>query len=204
MLRKLAYGVCTHESVGQERSAGQGLRRASKGEPDSGNHGGSVSGQHDYKSASRRYRSIKKRGKQAIGKSKGGWTTKIHLVAADARTVVSFSLSRGQAHDAPEGRKLLRTLETNGPKRFLLMDRAYEGESTRALAAEIGYQPVVPPKQNRKDPWEYDRVIYKRRNEIERLFRRLKRFRRVATRFDKLDMMFAGFLTFCFIIDSLI
>src|SRR6267378_2296481 len=48
---------------------------------------------------------FKKNGPQAIGKSRGGWNTKIHLVAADARTAVAFSLSPGQAHDAPEGRK---------------------------------------------------------------------------------------------------
>ena len=52
----------------------------------------------------------KKNGPQAIDKSRGGWITKIHLVATDARTAVTFSLSPGQAHDAPEGRKLLRRL----------------------------------------------------------------------------------------------
>ena len=52
---------------------------------------------------------LKKNGPQSIGKSRGGWTTKIHMVAADARTAVTFSLSPGQAHDAPEGRKLLGT-----------------------------------------------------------------------------------------------
>lgn len=83
------------------------------------------------------------------------------------------------------------------------MDRAYEGDETLQLARELGYLPVVPPKCNRLVPWEYDRVLYRRRNEIERLFRRLKGFRRVFSRFDKLDVMFAAFVLFALIIDAL-
>lgn len=49
----------------------------------------------------------------------------------------------------------------------LLMDRAYEGDKMRAIAKKLGYNPVVPPKKNRIDPWEYDRMLYKRRNEVE-------------------------------------
>ena len=71
------------------------------------------------------------------------------------------------------------------------MDRAYEGDETLQLARELGYVPVVPPNPNRRVPWEYDRVLYRRRNEIERLFRRLKGYRRIFSRFDKLDVVFA-------------
>jgi transposase len=53
----------------------------------------------------------------------------------------------------------------------LLMDRAYEGNDTRQLVQDLGMIPVVPPKSNRLHPWEYDRALYKKRNEIERLFR---------------------------------
>ena len=76
----------------------------------------------------------------------------------------------------------------------MLMDRAYEGEETRQLVLDLGFEPVVPPKTNRKDPWDYDRDLYKRRNEVERLFRRLKGFRRIFSRFEKLDIMFRAFL----------
>lgn len=58
---------------------------------------------------------LEKNGPQAIGKSRGGWNTKIHLLAADARTAVTLSLSPGQAHDAPEGRELLRRLGGKRP-----------------------------------------------------------------------------------------
>ena len=83
------------------------------------------------------------------------------------------------------------------------MDRAYEGNETRQLAIDLGYIPVVPPLSTRVEPWEYDRQLYKRRNEVERVFRRLKGFRRVFSRFDKLDVMFAAFVVFALIIEAL-
>lgn len=87
----------------------------------------------------------------------------------------------------------------------MLMDRAYEGDSMRAKVAEKGYIPVVPPKSNRKEPWDYDRKLYKRRNEIERYFLRLKkRFRKIFTRYDKLDVLFRGFIFFAMIVDRLV
>ena len=89
-------------------------------------------------------------------------------------------------------------------KQSLLKDRAYEGDNMRAAAIELGYNPVVPPKKNRIDPWEYDEELYRRRNEVERFFRRIKRFRRVFTRYDKLDIIFAGFILFAMIVDALV
>ena len=121
---------------------------------------------------------------------------------ADARTAVTFSLSPGQAHDAPEGRKLLRRLGHQRAGPALVMDRAYEGDATRQLALDLGFTPVVPPLKTRRKPWVYDREIYKRRNEIERLFRRLKGFRRIFSRFDKLDALFLGFVLFALIYDA--
>lgn len=85
----------------------------------------------------------------------------------------------------------------------LLMDRAYEGNETRQLALDLGFIPVVPPKSNRLEPWDYDRAMYKRRNEVERLFRRLKGYRRVFSRFEKLDLMFLGFISFVLVADGL-
>ncbi len=83
------------------------------------------------------------------------------------------------------------------------MDKAYEGNETRQLAVDLGYLPVVPPLSTRVDPWDYDRELYKRRNEVERVFRRLKGYRRVFTRFDKLDVMFAGFVVVALIVEAL-
>ena len=153
---------------------------------------------------------LKTRGPQAIGRSRGGLTTKIHMVAADARTAITYALSPGQDHDGPHGRELLKQL--GPPKKkpggeqlqlFLVPDRAYEGTETRQLAFALGYTPVIPPKSNRRHPWDYNRRIHKRRNEVERLFRRLKGYRRVFTRYDKLDVIFLAFITLALIHDTL-
>jgi transposase len=106
-----------------------------------------------------------------------------------------------QAHNAAEGRLLLDTIgrlrssETDRPP-FLLMDRAYEDLETRLRAFQRSYGPAVPPKKNRKHPWKYDKARYKRCNEVERMFRRPKRFRRTGTRYDKLDVVFSAFIRF--------
>ena len=155
-VRQLAHHLHAHESLGQVWRPGQSLRattaRASGADQDRSR----VVGQHQRQGASRWHRGSKKNGPQAIGKSRGGWNTKIHLLAADARTAVTFSLSPGQAHDAPEGRELLRRLGAPNRPLHLLMDRAYEGNETRQLALDLGFIPVVPPLRTRVEPWEYD------------------------------------------------
>jgi transposase len=125
------------------------------------------------------------------------------MVAANARTALTFSLSPGQAHDAPAGRELLQTLGGLPRRCRLIMDRAYEGNETRQLALELGFTPVVPPLSTRLEPWSYSKAWYRRRNEIERLFRRLKGFRRIFSRFDKLDVMFMAFLCFSLVVEAL-
>jgi transposase len=96
--------------------------------------------------------------------------------------VEAFSLTAGNVADARAGRLLLETvgpLERTAP---LLTDRAYEDDLTRLTAWQLRFNPVVPPKRNRVRPWDYDEELYQRRNEVERLFRRLKGFRCVFTR----------------------
>ena len=126
------------------------------------------------------------------------------MVTAADRSAVSFSLSGGANHDSPKGMKLLFFTPAYSIGQSLLMDRAYEGDKMRAAARELYCNPVVPPKKNRINPRAYDRELCKRRNEVERFFRRLKRFRRIFTRCDKLDIVFAGFILFAMILDSLV
>ena len=76
------------------------------------------------------------------------------------------------------------------------MNKAYEGDDTRQLVLALGMVPIVPPKVNRVSPWEYDKQMYKKRNEVERLFRRLKGLRRIFSRFDKLDVVFRFLFSF--------
>ena len=71
------------------------------------------------------------------------------------------------------------------------------------MALDLGMHPVVPPKANRLVKCDYDRTIYKRRNEVERLFRRLKGYRRIFSRFEKLDVMYRAFLNFALIVDMI-
>ena len=82
-----------------------------------------------------------------------------------------LKLSLGQAGGVPHGCELLRAGGPAPPDCQLLVACAYEGDETRELARGLGYQPVVPPTLKRLRPWQYDRVAYRRRNEIESLFR---------------------------------
>jgi transposase len=125
------------------------------------------------------------------------------MVAANARTAITFALSPGQASDAVEGRRLLGGIGPLPAPLHLILDKAYEDDQTRQLALDFGFIPVVPPQSNRLQPWEYDRAMYRKRNEIERLFRRLKGFRRIFSRFEKLALLFLGFLTFALIVEAL-
>ena len=202
-IRRLARDLCPGESLGEKRCAASSVSAftATGNHPDSGKH--SESGFHLYQSASGRYGRFEKSGPQSIGRTRGGWNTKLQMVAASDRDGVIFALSAGNCGDAPEGRALLQQLGPVDHSVYLLMDRAYEGDETRALAIRLGYIPVVPPKSNRKNPWDYDKQLYKQRNQVERLFRRIKRFRRIFTRYDKLDIIFLAFVYFALIVDAL-
>ena len=126
------------------------------------------------------------------------------MVTATDRFALTFSLSSGEKNDSPEGMKLLNFTPSFENNEFLLMDRAYQGDNMLLLAKTLGYEPIVPPKSNRLHKWEYDRELYKRRNEVERFFRRIKRFRRIFTRYDKLDILYSSFVLFVMIIDSIV
>jgi transposase len=83
------------------------------------------------------------------------------------------------------------------------MECAYKGNETRRLSLDLGFIPVVPPHPQRLEPWRLKRALYRRRNEIEQLFRRLKGFRRIFSRCDKLDLVFIAFIYFALIVEAL-
>lgn len=92
-----------------------------------------------------------------------------------------------EKHNSPEGIALLEKTTKSEETFYLIMvimDGTYEGDTMRKTVVRLEYAPVVPPKKNRKVPWEYDMELYKQYNEIERFFLRLKRFRRVFSRYD--------------------
>ena len=114
-----------------------------------------------------------------------------------------LKLSPGQTGDAPVGRELLEKRRRSAPPDcLLLMDGAYAGDETLRLARELGYTPIVPPNPNRLNPWKLDRVAYRRRNEIARLFRRLKSYRRVFSRLF-IDVLFTGFIVLALTAEAL-
>src|SRR6201989_214484 len=148
-LRPLAHDLHADESLVQERRSRSGIREVAVG-ADRADQDRGVRARLDLdQGASGRHGRSKKNGPQAIGKSRGGWNTKVHLVAANARTAITFALSPGHAHDAPEGRALLAELGPMPEGLPLLMDRAYEGDETRQLVLSLG---MIPPKSNRIEP----------------------------------------------------
>jgi len=92
-------------------------------------------------------------------------------------------LSGGEAHDCPLAERLIRRVKS--PER-LLGDKAYDSAELREALDERGTKPVVPNRCNRKQPFSFNKRLYKLRWRIENAFNRLKDFRRIATRYDKL------------------
>jgi transposase len=115
-------------------------------------------------------------------------------MSVSARKAVDFILSPGNEHDAPHGRVLMETVGKLKKQIPLVMDKAYADKLTRYTAQDNWFIPVTPPPSHYTYSWEYDKELYKRRSEIERLFRLIQGFRRVFTRYDKLDIMYCGFI----------
>jgi transposase len=131
----------------------------------------------------------RKRGeqKQAIGRSRGGRNTKIHALADARGRILSILLTGGQAHDCPPAQRLIRRTK---PAAKLLGDAAYDSAQLRQWLDDRGTKPVVPNRANRLQPFSFNKTTYKKRHRIENAFGRLKDFRRVFTRYDRLARNF--------------
>jgi len=117
-------------------------------------------------------------------------TSKLHVVADAQGRFVRGCLTAGQRHDAPQALPLLGDLAPA----WLIADRGYDADPLVAALAARGTGAIIPPRRKRRHPRAYDLGRYAQRQAIERLFSRLKQFRRVATRYDKLDMHFLAFI----------
>jgi transposase len=122
-----------------------------------------------------------------LGRSRGGLTTKIHVVVDAQGLPIRLGLTAGQAHDGQIADTLLDRL---GPRTIVLADRAYDADRIRELIQNQGATPNIPPKSNRKWKPCFSKRLYRERNLVERFFSKLKHFRRVATRYDKLAANF--------------
>ena len=130
--------------------------------------------------------------KKTKRKKQGGFTTKLHA-RCDARDLpLGFVLTPGQAHDVQGFAPLFRMI-TDRIEAFLA-DRGYDADAIREEIEAAGAEAVIPAKVNRCDPVPHDRAKYKWRNLIERLFNKLKNWRRVATRYDKTKESYLGFV----------
>ncbi|MDC8446885.1 MAG: IS5 family transposase [Nitrospira sp.] len=121
-------------------------------------------------------------GSEAIGRSRGGRTTKIHAAADDNGRPIAFLLTPGNASDITAAKPLLESLKA---PRQLLADKAYDSDDLRAWLKTRRTGAVIPNKKNRKKPYPFKKRRYRQRNKIERMFCRLKDARRIATRYDK-------------------
>ena len=127
----------------------------------------------------------RKRGekKQAIGRSRGGRNTKIHALADAKGRLIAILLTGGEAHDCPLAERLIDRVEE---AERLLGDKACDSAELREDLKQRGTKPVIPNRSNRKRPFRFSKRLYKLRWRIETAFNRLKDFRRIATRYDKL------------------
>jgi transposase len=113
---------------------------------------------------------------------------------------IDIRITAGQAGDAPLGEEMIDALDTRERIAQAAMDKAYDSNPIRAKLAAKGIEPVIPPKANRLDVIIYDKEQYKQRNKVERLFNKIKQFRRVATRYEKLKATFFGFVILALIV----
>jgi len=118
-----------------------------------------------------------------MGRSRGGLTTKIHAVVDAKGLPVRLSLTPGQAWD---GKAAMDLLDALPDKAMVLADKAYDADVIREMIRRQGAWANIPPKRNRKTPICFSRHLYKARNLVERFFSKIKHFRRIATRYDKL------------------
>ena len=124
---------------------------------------------------------------QAIGRSRGGRTTKIHALTDELCRPVAFLLTGGHVADCKAGEVLIERMP---PTSLLNADKGYDSDAIRRQVKERGAFANIPPKANRKWKNCFSPYLYRDRNAIERMFCRLKDFRRIATRYDRLATNF--------------
>ena len=125
-----------------------------------------------------------------MGRSRGGLSTKIHMVVDARGQPIRFILTGGQAGDAPQAIPLLTGIEAT----HVIADKGYDSDKILGFIRWQGAIAVIPPKSNRKILREYDRELYKQGNLIERAFNKLKHWRRIATRYDRRSLYFLATL----------
>ena len=136
---------------------------------------------------------------QAIGKSRGGNTTKIHLVCEKHGKPLHFHLSGGNLHDCVMAENLLNEVDTSSTER-VLGDKGYDTDAILDKIDKLGAEAIIPSKSNRRQPRKLRKKTYRKRHRVENVFCSIKQFRSVATRYEKLALHYAGIVAMACII----
>ncbi len=132
--------------------------------------------------------------RQSLGRSCSGFSSKIHAKIDSFGMPLNILITAGQTAEITQAQALIE----KDLCRNILADRGYDSNNFRHMLAEMKINPIIPGRKNRVEPIEYDRHTYKERNAIERFFWRLKEYRRIATRYDKTEIMLkAGVVLSC-------
>ena len=119
-------------------------------------------------------------------------STKIHVSVDGLGNPLRFILTGGQQHDITQAEELIAGYAGE----HVLADKGYDAQEFRQHILELGMMPVIPPRSNRKAPADYDRHLYRERHLVECFINKIKHYRRIFSRFEKLDTRYLGFLHF--------
>lgn len=133
---------------------------------------------------------------EALGRSRGGLGTKIHVACDGLGKPVKIILTPGQDHDVTQAPELI----AGSHAKAVIADKAYDSDDLIERIKAQDAKPVIPPRKSRTEPREYDQTEYKKRNVVERFINVLKQCRRVATRYEKTARNFLGFVEFASIL----
>ena len=127
-----------------------------------------------------------------MGRSRGGFSTKIHISVDALGNPLRFKLTVGQVHDITQGEALIVDYSFE----YGIADRSYDSDDFLKLILAMGAIPVIPPRSNRKAMREYDEHLYRERHLVECFINKIKHYRHIFSRFDKLSNRYLGFLSF--------
>ena len=129
---------------------------------------------------------------QALGRSRGGFSTKIHIAVDSLGNPLRFMLTAGQRHDITCAEALISGYNSE----YVIADTSYDAMAFIESITQSGAVPVIPPRANRRDSRDYDVDLYQQRHIVECFINKIKHYRRISSRFDKLAVRYMGFLSF--------
>jgi transposase len=129
---------------------------------------------------------------QALGRSRGGFSTKIHIAVDALGNPLRLILTAGQESDVAQGAPLIKDFTAQA----VIADKGYDADELVKTITEQQAQAVIPPRNNRTEQREYDRHLYRERHLVECFINKIKHYRRVFSRFEKLSKNYLGFLSF--------